>query len=261
MVKYHRLPLIVAFVGIFLTFSLSSLSQIAESEPPHNPPPAGQTNRPPPSPNQNPWDRLTPEQRQKMKDWIAQEFGTNSSPDMWRELTIEQRQKIHQKMKELENEGGKGGGMESPKGGPSKEAKQMPLLDERFPKMIEIAAAPEEKVNALAAQIVAARNAPPEKQEEMLGHIMDFRKHLRDEALQSAKRLNIPLTPENEGDYVRAFWTKRVEIEKKLRQEIEPRRKQLMDQSRAELAQQFGGTVPPNPSPEQQPHTPPPANP
>lgn len=181
-----------------------------------------------------------------MQDWMTQKMGTNLSPDAWKQLTPEQREALREKMKEFKNEWKEmEGGLSKKDGAPKGDRRPIPLWDERFPKMIEIAAAPEEKVQTLATQIAASRNESPEKQQEIVAHIMEFRKHLRDEALQAAKNMNVRLTPDKEGDFIRTFWTKRMEIEKSLHQEVEPRRKQMLEQAREELSKQFGGTPPP----------------
>jgi|GEM_PF-6520063 len=249
MVDRRRFPLILLLVSGLLLAPLYTIAQGSEEVAP----PLDATNSSPQesSPDEKSGrDRLTPEQRQKMREWLMQHMGTNSlSPEAIKQLTPEQREQLHEKMKEIKG-GLKSFGVDFPRknGPPRSDRKPIPLLDERFPKMIEIAAAPEEKVNALATQIAASQNLPPEMGERILSQMKEFRKRLRDDALQAAKSMNVTLTPEKEGDFIRDYWTKRMEVEKTLHQEVEPRRKQLMDQAREELCQQYGGTLPPTPS-------------
>lgn len=126
----------------------------------------------------------------------------------------------------------------------------IPLTDPRFPKMIELAAAPEDRITALLSGLPFFKNAPEEKRAKFLENLHTFRNRLRNEALTYATRQGIQVASEKQGEFIRAFWTKRMEVEKELQAEFAPRRQQLMKQAQEDLVAQFGKQTPTNAAPD-----------
>ena len=116
----------------------------------------------------------------------------------------------------------------------------MMLMDERFEKMLPLATLSEDQVIEHAKKWPHFEKVPEQGRERMLERMKKFRKRFRREALHEAKQMELKLEGEKENEFIRAFWQKRIEVDKKLKAELEPRRKELMKQAREDLKKQFG---------------------
>lgn len=131
-----------------------------------------------------------------------------------------------------------------------KEAKEAPrrishqkflscLLDDRFQSMLELATAPESEIKTHLARWPRTKNASPEQKERIEKRALQFREKLRSEALTAAKEMKLSFSGEKESAFIRDYWQKRVEIEKTLCAEVEPKRQYCIEELHQELKQKF----------------------
>jgi hypothetical protein len=110
----------------------------------------------------------------------------------------------------------------------------------RGEKMIQLAFTPPAKLEEAVSKWPKWQEMPEDRKKAFLAQIDEFRQNLRKFAMSEAARMKLVIAPEREEEYVRAFWTKRMEVERTLRKEIEPRRKELLETAEASLQKQFG---------------------
>ncbi len=91
---------------------------------------------------------------------------------------------------------------------------------------------------------------------KLLQRIQEFKDRRRKQAENKARDMGLRLTPEQFTLFEQKFWEKRMQADRQLWQEMEPRRKQLEQQINNELKQEFGiYAVPPAPAPTPAPAT------
>ncbi|PTY03520.1 hypothetical protein DB346_06490 [Verrucomicrobia bacterium LW23] len=76
-------------------------------------------------------------------------------------------------------------------------------------------------------------------QGRLMVRIQEIKDRKRDIALFRARDFNLTLRPDQEQAFENAYWDKRLAMDRKLFQELEPRRRELEDQMRADLIAQF----------------------
>lgn len=85
---------------------------------------------------------------------------------------------------------------------------------------------------------------------KLLQRIQEFKDRRRKQAENKARDMGLRLTPEQFAVFEQKFWEKRMQADRQLWQEMEPRRKQLELQLTSELKQEFGlYAMPPAPKP------------
>lgn len=115
-----------------------------------------------------------------------------------------------------------------------------PVLDERFEQMLELAVAPEQDVEATMQKWPRLRQLDPEKRARFMEEVARFRERIRSEAVQAGREMGLQLSSDRESEFVRQYWQKRIRVERTLREEMEPRRRELTEQAREELRREFG---------------------
>lgn len=70
----------------------------------------------------------------------------------------------------------------------------------------------------------------------------------RKEIEKLISELSVELSPERREEFIKAYLQKRREIERKIREETEPRRKELLAGAAKELKKEFGGKAEPTPT-------------
>lgn len=111
-----------------------------------------------------------------------------------------------------------------------------------FERMLRLALSSEEDVRSAMDRMPGLIKEGPEGREKMLRRLEGFRRNLRDQAMEAAKELGLDIPSQRERDFVQAYWMQRAKVERTLREEMEPRRRQLMEQVERELKEQFGST-------------------
>jgi len=114
------------------------------------------------------------------------------------------------------------------------------VIDERFKKMIDLALLPESDVEQNIDKLPMVAKMTETEKQKFTEHVKGFRNRIRKEALDKAEKIGITLSAEKQDEFVKNFWEKRIEMEKKLNEEIEPRRKKLMQDILDELSKKYG---------------------
>ncbi len=109
-----------------------------------------------------------------------------------------------------------------------------------FDRMLRLAFSSEEDVRAAMEQIPGLANEGPEERNRMLRRLESFRRMLREQALRAAAELDLTVAPDREREFVESYWRARASAERTLREEMEPRRRQLMERMEQELKEKFG---------------------
>jgi hypothetical protein len=78
------------------------------------------------------------------------------------------------------------------------------------------------------------------EQSRFLMKIAEFRERRKKQAEMKAKELGLQLTPEEQKEFEKRYWEKRLEMEQQIFQELEPRRKELERQLNELLKTEFG---------------------
>lgn len=108
-----------------------------------------------------------------------------------------------------------------------------------FDRMLRLAFSPDDQVISALEKISNLTDEGPESRDRMLRRVEGFRRMLREQALRDAEEMNLRVSPERESEFVQSYWRGRARVERTLREEMEPRRRQLMDGLAAELRGQF----------------------
>jgi hypothetical protein len=117
--------------------------------------------------------------------------------------------------------------------------------DPRFERMLVLAFAPGERIEAELQKWPTYQDAEPENRERMRRQLEFFRNRIQGAALREAESAGLKLPPDQQKDFVRAYWEKRIEVEKRIRAEVEPRLKAEMSAAMAELKKEFAAPPPP----------------
>lgn len=98
-----------------------------------------------------------------------------------------------------------------------------------FKKRLIIGLVPEDQLDATMEKWGTYQKANEMKKRKLKQRVLDFRKRLRDEALENAKKQGLQLTPEQQGGYIAAYWKKRMEVERAIRDRAEGELKTAME--------------------------------
>lgn len=141
-----------------------------------------------------------------------------------------------------------------PSGGPGGENGGHPpfkrFMSEQFPgpgeggeiraeRMMQLAFTPPETLDKAFEKWPKWQEMPPEKKKAFIDQIQEFRQNMHKFALAEAAKMKLSIPPDKEDAFVKAFWMQRVQVEKTLHHEMEPRRKQLMEESEKNLQKEF----------------------
>jgi hypothetical protein len=163
----------------------------------------------------------------------------------------ERRQYLRERLKQ------RAGGEEGGEGGPTME-KLLAVLKMRAPN--EDTLRLRDRLNALAQ----LSDAELQKELEQWtpyrqmgigekGQLLTRIQHMREVRVQLAQRkaaqLGLKLSDEQFKEFTEAFWQAKLEMERKLWEEMEPRRNQLQQELEATLKARFGSAAVPAPSP------------
>lgn len=116
----------------------------------------------------------------------------------------------------------------------------LPGQGPEFERMVFLAFSPPEEVKATIDQLPQFENKGPEPREPLLRRLESFRKNLIEQALRAAEEMNVNVPPAEETNFARSYWRQRIEVERKLREETEPRRRELMEGVKSNLQRDFG---------------------
>jgi hypothetical protein len=115
----------------------------------------------------------------------------------------------------------------------------------RAERMMQLAFTPPETLDKAFEKWPKWQEMPPEKKKAFIDQIQEFRQNMRKFALAEAVKMKLSIPADKEDAFVKAFWMQRVQVEKALHREMEPRRKQLMEEAEKSLQKEFS----PHPEP------------
>lgn len=109
----------------------------------------------------------------------------------------------------------------------------------QFAQMLKISLLPPDKVEAEMQNWPKFQEMDEPAREEFRKGIDQFRRRIREDALNGAREQKITIPPARETEYVRLYWEKRIQIETRIRQQAEGQLKQDMDTAFRDLRQRF----------------------
>lgn len=109
----------------------------------------------------------------------------------------------------------------------------------QFAQMLKISLLPPDKVEAEMQNWPKFQEMDEPAREEFRRGIDQFRRRIREEALNGAREQKITIPTARETEYVRLYWEKRIQIETRIRQQAEGQLKQEMDTAFRDLRQRF----------------------
>lgn len=109
----------------------------------------------------------------------------------------------------------------------------------QFAQMLKISLLPPDRVEAEMQNWPKFQEMDEPAREEFRKGIDQFRRRIREEALNGAREQKITIPPTRETEYVRLYWEKRIQIETRIRQQAEGQLKQEMDTAFRDLRQRF----------------------
>lgn len=109
----------------------------------------------------------------------------------------------------------------------------------QFTQMLKMALLPPDQVEVGMQQWPKYQEMDEMAREELRRNLERFRHRIKQEAMEDAQQQRLVIPPGQEGEFVRLYWEKRIQIETRVRQEAETRMKQEMDAIWGELRQRY----------------------
>jgi len=114
-----------------------------------------------------------------------------------------------------------------------------PSDEGRFAQILSLTLVPKEKMREKLAKWPNYQSLSPEQRARLEERIDQVRQTARRQALEVAEEFGLQIPPGQEEDFVRTYWTERVQIEQTLRQELLTKRKKLEKQSEERILVKF----------------------
>lgn len=130
---------------------------------------------------------------------------------------------------------------EKPEGPPDQFKKFNPEMRLR---LFELGNLPPEKMREALTKWPRFEKMSAEEKERFLARFEEMQMHQRRMALEKADQFGLKLRPEQEQEFVRRYTGRRLEEEKKIWEEMEPRRKKMEESLREEMIKEFGAAKP-----------------
>lgn len=109
----------------------------------------------------------------------------------------------------------------------------------RFAQILGLTLVPREKLQEKLAEWPNYQELSPEQRERLLERIDQVRETARRQALDVAREFALQVGPGQEDEFVRLYWSERVEIDRVLKQELLTKRKKLETESENRILQKF----------------------
>lgn len=114
--------------------------------------------------------------------------------------------------------------------------------ESQFARMVEAALAPDAELEQELAAWPRYKELDEAGKREMRHGFERFRRRIREEAMEEAASRGWTISPEQEPAYLRAYWTRRIQIERQLRKRAEEEWKASMEQAMADVGREFGSS-------------------
>jgi hypothetical protein len=111
-----------------------------------------------------------------------------------------------------------------------------------YARMIEAALAPESQVAAHLERWPRYQEMDEAARRDLRQGFERMRRRIREEALEDATARGWTIPPEKEDEFVRSYWTRRIRVERAVRERAEREWKEAMDQAMADLGRIHGLT-------------------
>jgi hypothetical protein len=128
-----------------------------------------------------------------------------------------------------------------PEGGPNQIKKLNPEMRLR---LFELSQLPPEKMSEALAKWPRFEKMSTEEKERFLARFEEMQLNQRRMALEKAKQFGLTLSPEQEAEFVKRYTGRRLAEEKKIWEEMEPRRRKMESNLREEMLKEFGAAKP-----------------
>jgi hypothetical protein len=112
-----------------------------------------------------------------------------------------------------------------------------PAVRERLVELLQL---PKEKLWAELMKWPTFQQMTLQEQASFLQRLAEMRQRLRSQALKKAADLGLKLTPEQEDAFIVTYLQDRMEVERQMWQETQPKRRKLEDKLAADLRREYG---------------------
>ena len=114
-----------------------------------------------------------------------------------------------------------------------------PPEEGRFAQIVTLALVPKERLEEKLAAWPNYQNLNEAQRARLVERIDQFRETCRKQALGVAREFGLQVSPEQEEEFVRMYWTERVAMDGALRKELQKRQKKLEKESQERILQKF----------------------
>ena len=115
--------------------------------------------------------------------------------------------------------------------------KVSPAVRERLVELLQL---PKDKLWAELVKWPAFQQMSLQEQAAFLQRLAEMHQRLRTQALKKAADMGLKLSPEEEDAFVASYLKERLEVERQMWQETQPKRRKLEEQLTTDLRQQYG---------------------
>lgn len=115
----------------------------------------------------------------------------------------------------------------------------------RFAQILGLTLVPKEKLQEKLAEWPNYQELSPEQQSRLVERIDQVREAARKQALEVAQEFQLLVGPGQEDEFVRLYWTERVEMDRALKEELSTKRKRLEKESEQRILQKFPSSTKP----------------
>lgn len=109
----------------------------------------------------------------------------------------------------------------------------------RFGQILSLTLVPREKLQEKLAEWPNYQELSPEQRARLLERIDQVRETARKQALDVAQEFGLQVGPGQEDEFVRLYWSERVEMDQVLKQELSTKRKKLEKESEDRILKKF----------------------
>lgn len=114
----------------------------------------------------------------------------------------------------------------------------------RFAQILALTLVPKDKLELKLAEWPHYQELSPEQRQRLMERIDEVRETARKQALEVARDFNLQVGPGREDEFVRMYWSERVQMDQTLRTELQEKRKKLERESENQIFKKFPQALP-----------------
>jgi len=122
------------------------------------------------------------------------------------------------------------------------ESRPKPFLmasDPRFEKMLNLALVKEDELEEAIRNWPEYQEMKPIRRQSLERRLANFRERIRSEAMENAESMELTIPAEREDEFIRDYWTARIQIEKEVREMAEAELRERSSQVRKRIQQKW----------------------